>query len=320
MIDGRRAFRCRSCHIASFLANQQLWRADNGLFCCILKLLKLTNLLFMQKVITTKYVALFALLALAFAVAVPAYANDDSKEYSEAEATEAIEEATEAVAEAVEAVEEETTDRGEYLETAEGYLTKAEAAFADEDYTAAYEWAEKAEDKSEYILDGEAAEEVDQEAAEEAIEDATEAIAEAQAAVDAEETDRGEYIEIAEEYLANAEAAFDDEDYEEAVEWAEKAEDKAEYILDEEDDEVDDKDEDKKDVWTEDKCESNPGIGHGVKKKCDADYAKSKNIKTDERYKDFGKSQDMDELRSQLEELMQLLIQLLTMQIAQQNN
>ena len=272
----------------------------------------------MQKVITTKYVALFALLALAFAVAVPAYANDDSKEYSEAEATEAIEEATEAVAEAVEAVEEETTDRGEYLETAEGYLTKAEAAFADEDYTAAYEWAEKAEDKSEYILDGEAAEEVDQEAAEEAIEDATEAIAEAQAAVDAEETDRGEYIEIAEEYLANAEAAFDDEDYEEAVEWAEKAEDKAEYILNEEDDE-DDEDEDKKDVWTKEKCESNQGIGHGVQKKCDADYVKSENIKTDNKYKDYGKSQDMDELRSQLEELMQLLIQLLTMQIAQQS-
>jgi hypothetical protein len=177
----------------------------------------------------------------------------------------------------------------------------------------------------------------------EMLEQARDAVADATDAIEADEANRADLFEYAEEYLAKAETAYEEEDYDETAEWSEKTISKVAYILDgdseknkndesdesDEGDKSDDNDKDgdsedgatddeEKDVWTEEKCASNPGIGHGVKKKCDADYKKDDSHKKEDKYKNYGKSQDVTELRMQLQELMQLLIQLLTMQLAQQ--
>ncbi|MFW6210296.1 MAG: hypothetical protein ACOC4E_02270 [Patescibacteria group bacterium] len=81
------------------------------------------------------------------------------EEELEAEATAAIDDAKEEIAEAsayIAALAEDDDNRSEYeswLVIAEGYLEKANAAFTDEDFLTAEEWAEKAEDKAELISD-----------------------------------------------------------------------------------------------------------------------------------------------------------------------
>jgi hypothetical protein len=155
-------------------------------------------------------------------------------------------------------------------------------------------------------------EEEDRADAEEAIEYAAEAVAEAQAAVADKVSTDEDGLEVAEEYLAKAETAFADKEYNAAYEWAEKAEDKAEIIV-----YGPDEDDGTNKRWTTDKCDSNPGIGNGVNEKCDDDYRKLE--PSHDKYKDYGKSDDRAELESQLQELMQLLIQLLTLQLAQQS-
>lgn len=82
------------------------------------------------------------------------------EEEIEATATEAIDDAEDEIAEAslyiATLAEDDDGTRSEYeswLVIAEGYLEKANAAFADEDFLTAEEWAEKAEDKAELITD-----------------------------------------------------------------------------------------------------------------------------------------------------------------------
>ena len=258
----------------------------------------------MQKAINTKFVALFALVAMAFAAAVPAYAYDELEiEIEIKDGKTIVEVEYEQDGEDVEREYEYNTTSIQEVYT----LLAAELELSEEEIEDAAEVEEYEEDES------------DMEEAQEEIDEAITLIAEAADYIDTlKDEDKVEmltgYLVTAEEYLADAQAAFDAEDYEEAENKAEMASDKIEdHILP--DDQDEDKDTNKQ--WTKDKCETNPGIGIGVNEKCDDDYNKVE--RSDDKYKDYGTSTDRAELQAQIQELMQLLIQLLTLQLANQS-
>ena len=264
----------------------------------------------MQQAIYTKLVAFFAMMALAFALAIPALA------YSELEID--IE-----VGDVSTMVEVEYEESGEKMEKEFEF----ETTDLDEVYQAIADELGISVDAVEAALENEDGEE-DEEMSD--MEEAAEAIADAEAAIaDAAEyleemgsssddyVTKSGYLDTAKGYLAEAETAFENEDYDAASDWAEKAEDKVEdHILPEDEDE----DEDGEEKDRSDYCDkTKQAAGFGVAKKCvgeDGYVVNDKLADKVERFADFGKSTDKAVLQGQLRELLIVLIQLLQAQMA----
>lgn len=276
------------------------------------------------------------------------YGDDNNDDVSRDDADESLDEAIYLLGEAeyeIEDIDDEDdkTAAGKLFNDAENLVDDAEEAFGLGKYGDAKDYADDAIDILEDIIDGdyygddedEEEEEEDKEDAEDAIEDAQKAIDEAEEYIETlqdkgkDTDDLEEYLAIAKGYLENAEEALDDDDYDEAEEWAEKAENKVEKTI------LNDGDDDK--YYDDDKvyvCHTNnktlkisvasldDHLDHGdTKGKCnydddnyekkdwkkEYDYSKKK----DYNYSDFGKSTDNEELRAQLELLIDLLIELL---------
>ena len=144
----------------------------------------------------------------------------------------------------------------------------------------------------------------------------------------AQRTEYESWLTIAEDYLEEATAALADDAFARAESWAEKAEDKAELITDEDDDSDEDGygDKDRGHGNDTDKCdEDNPGKApfcdedDDAEKQQDKDQEKTQDKdkeRDQDRYKEYGKTNDRAELQRQLRELLQLLISLLQQQMA----
>lgn len=260
----------------------------------------------MQNIISTKFVALFALVALAFAAAIPAYAYDELEIELEVEGDKTQVE--------VEYVEngEEVEKEYEYSSTNEDEvitLLAAELGISEDDIKAAME------DESDDVVVDETMED-----ATEAIEEARELVTEAEAYIATiEDEDDAAALEIeletAEGYLTEAEAALAADDFDKAEEKAEMAIDLIKDIILPE---YEDENEDKEDKDYSKFCDkTKKAAGWGVAKKCaDVEGYEINDKLADkvDRFKDFGKSQDREVLQGQLRDLLILLIELLQMQ------
>ena len=137
------------------------------------------------------------------------------------------------------------------------------------------------------------------------------------------------YLETAKGYLAEAQEQLDKGDYEDAEEYADKAENKAEFIVRElggDDDHEEEEEEEKVKICHKglnkyvSAAALDGHLGHGdTEGACDSDeYHKKDDWKKDKvrdrvrpEFKDYGFSEDREELRAQLRVLLTLLIQLL---------
>lgn len=281
----------------------------------------------MQKTFSLQLTTLLAALAFAFVLALPVHAESDSyTDYEEIEISYAVADGETTVEVEYEKDDEEkevtytfeTTDLDEVWEQLAGKLNLSVDDIED---ILAGEYMSDDEDEDE----DEDEEESDKEEAAEEIEEAKEKIAEVEAYIedmqdDGKNTDNLEnLLTYAEDYLETAEEAYADEDYDKAESYAEKAQDKAEYILGQDGYQKKEKEyewEDKVYVCHDGKtlkiAESalDAHLDHGdTKGKCDSDYDYKDKKKYD--YSDFGKSSNEEELRAQLELLIDLLIELL---------
>lgn len=285
----------------------------------------------MQRAINIKLVALFAVVAMAFAAAVPAYAYDELEIEVEIKSNKTLVE----VEYEEDGVETETEYEYETTDLQEVYsLLATELDISEDEVEAATSIEDEDEDEDEDENEDED-DMATQEEAEDAIADAASEIEKAQTVITEAELD-GKEIDLssttlaeARELLVQAEEAYELEEYNEAESLADESEDlaklarmkyidKTEADIAEDEDEDEDDDDKSDNPWTKEKCETHPGIGNGVKEKCDDDYKKSD--RNDDKYKDYGKSNDREELQAQLQELMQLLIQLLNLQLANQGS
>ena len=115
-----------------------------------------------------------------------------------------------------------------------------------------------------------------------------------------------------------------------AVETVKAAVDKDVEDEDEDGDKEENDEDEKSGKEKKDKCDGSfPGVGHGVKKQCDPEYekthpvkgeeSKEKTDKKDTPFKEYGKTTDKVELQLQIQELLQLLIKLLSQQMMVNN-
>ena len=290
----------------------------------------------MQKTLSLQLTTLLAALAFAFALALPAHAESDHSHdshthYDEIEIAYSVADGETTVDVEYEKDDEETevtytfetTDLDEVWESLAG---KLDLSVDDIEDILAGEYEGHDEEEEEDEKDDE--EEDDKEEAAEEIEEAEEAIAEVVAHIEEEEEDGKDtenlqnLLGYAEDYLETAEEAYEDEDYYTAIKYAHKAQDKADYILGQ--DGKDDKKD--KDYEWEDKvyvCHDgktlkiaasalDSHLDHGdTKGKCDNEWKDKYEDKKKYDYSDFGKSSNEEELRAQLELLIDLLIELL---------
>jgi len=172
--------------------------------------------------------------------------GDDNSDESDAE--EAIDDLDQAIEDAWEEYDDtadaEDTDANELLEEAEDLLEDAKDAFDDEDYDEVIDLVDEAMDLIDEALDeigssDDDDDDNDEDAADEALEDADNAIDDLKDAIDEAQND-GDDTDDAEDFLTEAEEsydealdAFNDEDWKEAIEEAEQAEDAANDGLDE---------------------------------------------------------------------------------------
>ncbi len=275
----------------------------------------------MQLTVTNKLVILAASLAVAFGMAFTAYASYDDLEIE----IEVYADRVEVEVEYGDESEDYTYNDADLEEALDGLVVDLEEDF-DIDLTAS-----QIEDLAE--IDNKEDEDAEEDAsdaikdAEEEIADAAERIEDAEAAEEDEDDLEAASTTLAEAkaLLADAEEEFDAENYEEAEELADEAKDLAESIFEDYDDDEDGDDSEFCD-------QTSQAAGWGVAKKCvdDEDYVINDKMaqkverfqdKNMEKYRDYGKSTDQTELQNQLRELLLVLIQLLTQQMAlQQGN